>query len=219
MGVSTPSRASWERCTWRVSLSKGRVSAIVAAAAWRPGVHHSLSSNTSLSSSGSSSSTATSNGISFAGTLSRPAAALAGRAYAGGASSSGPQPEVMARQPEEQRPATSWEDEIEELEKLVSLLPDSVRSAVEDHPQMVDIVEIVMDLGRRPLARFPSGDVKLSAQPISREDLEFAIAQVSGACTMPSCTHARKMALARAWWCMHAHARGHVAGLPHTFIA
>jgi stage III sporulation protein SpoIIIAA len=35
-----------------------------------------------------------------------------------------------------------------------------------------------MDLGRVPIARVPSGDVKLSAQPITPEDLAYAVQQV-----------------------------------------
>ncbi|PNH02646.1 hypothetical protein TSOC_011361 [Tetrabaena socialis] len=65
-----------------------------------------------------------------------------------------------------------------QLMKLVQLLPGSVRSALEDHPDCLELLEVVMDLGRPPLARFPSGDVKLSADPISAEDLDFAVQQV-----------------------------------------
>lgn len=35
-----------------------------------------------------------------------------------------------------------------------------------------------MDLGRPPIARFPSGDVKLSPEPITTEDLHYAVGQV-----------------------------------------
>lgn len=35
-----------------------------------------------------------------------------------------------------------WELEIEELQKLVSLLPSSVRSAVEEHPEMTQLLEV-----------------------------------------------------------------------------
>ena len=58
--------------------------------------------------------------------------------------------------------AAAWDFELEELEKLINLLPESVRRLVEDHPEMTDCLEMVLDLGRPPLARFPSGDVKAS---------------------------------------------------------
>ncbi|KAG2501552.1 hypothetical protein HYH03_000059 [Edaphochlamys debaryana] len=71
-----------------------------------------------------------------------------------------------------------WDQEIDELMKLVALLPASVRSALEEHPRMLELLEVVMDLGRPPVARFPSGDVKLAPAAITAEDLEYAIRQV-----------------------------------------
>lgn len=54
-----------------------------------------------------------------------------------------------------------------------------------EHSMRIDILctsmhllQVVMDLGRPPLARFPSGDVKLSTDPITQEDLDFAVRQV-----------------------------------------
>ena len=40
------------------------------------------------------------------------------------------------------------------------------------------VVELVMDLGRPPLARFPSGDLKLSNDVITKKDLAYAIEKV-----------------------------------------
>lgn len=42
----------------------------------------------------------------------------------------------------------------------------------------VQLVEVVMDLGRPPLARFPSGDAVLREAPMSREELEAVLSQV-----------------------------------------
>lgn len=66
----------------------------------------------------------------------------------------------------------------EELRRLLVLLPAEMRRRVEDHVELLDLVEIVMDLGRRPLARFPSGDFFLSDRPISNLDLRHATSQV-----------------------------------------
>ncbi|KAK4373953.1 hypothetical protein RND71_004630 [Anisodus tanguticus] len=41
-----------------------------------------------------------------------------------------------------------------------------------------DLIEVVMDLGRKPLARFPSGDFILSDHPITLDDLQQATSQV-----------------------------------------
>ena len=48
------------------------------------------------------------------------------------------------------------------------------------HPSPMQLVEVVMDLGRPPLARFPQGEVQLSLLPVSLEDLSLAVQQVGG---------------------------------------
>ncbi|KAI8470498.1 MAG: hypothetical protein J3K34DRAFT_385264 [Monoraphidium minutum] len=67
---------------------------------------------------------------------------------------------------------------MEETMKLVHLLPETVRCALEAHDRLYELLEVVMDLGRPPLARFPGGDVRLSDDPVSTEDLEQAVAKV-----------------------------------------
>ena len=76
--------------------------------------------------------------------------------------------------------ASAGEDEFEvELDRLLSLLPEEMRRRVSEHPELHQLIEVVMDLGRNPLARFPSGDFVLSDCPISVQDIEFATSQVS----------------------------------------
>ena len=41
------------------------------------------------------------------------------------------------------------------------LLPEDLRSRVETHPHKAELLELVLDLGRIPIARFPDGDVPL----------------------------------------------------------
>lgn len=62
--------------------------------------------------------------------------------------------------------------------RLLVLLPEEMRQKVREHPELHHLIEIVMDLGRKPLARFPSGDFVLSELPITFEDLEHATSQV-----------------------------------------
>ena len=42
----------------------------------------------------------------------------------------------------------------------------------------MEMVEVVLDLGRPPYARLPQGDVRLSEEPVSQADLEAAVALV-----------------------------------------
>ncbi|XP_068653787.1 protein SEEDLING PLASTID DEVELOPMENT 1-like [Aristolochia californica] len=66
----------------------------------------------------------------------------------------------------------------DELGRLLDLLPKEMRRKVGQHPELHQLIEIVLDLGRKPLARFPSGDFFLSDLPISFKELEHATAQV-----------------------------------------
>lgn len=70
-------------------------------------------------------------------------------------------------------------DEFEvELGRLLTLLPEEMRRSVSEHPEFCYLIEVVMDLGRKPLARFPSGDFILSDHPITLDDLQHAISKV-----------------------------------------
>jgi stage III sporulation protein SpoIIIAA len=53
-----------------------------------------------------------------------------------------------------------------------------VRAQLEGHPELGSLLEVVMDLGRPPLARFPGGDARLGEGVITGADLEYAVAQV-----------------------------------------
>ncbi|XP_020201944.1 uncharacterized protein ycf45 [Cajanus cajan] len=71
------------------------------------------------------------------------------------------------------------EDELDvELGRLLALLPEEMRRRVSDHPELPQLIEVVMDLGRKPLARFPTGDFVISEYPITVQDIEHATAQV-----------------------------------------
>jgi len=53
-----------------------------------------------------------------------------------------------------------------------------MRNALASHEDIENLIEVVMDLGRKPLARFPSGDWIISDDPVKREDLQYAISKV-----------------------------------------
>ncbi|XP_061374650.1 protein SEEDLING PLASTID DEVELOPMENT 1 [Gastrolobium bilobum] len=65
-----------------------------------------------------------------------------------------------------------------ELKVFLELLPLKMRRELYRHKEIGGLIEVVMDLGRKPLARFPSGDWVISEQPIKPEDLHHAISKV-----------------------------------------
>lgn len=65
-----------------------------------------------------------------------------------------------------------------ELETFLELLPFNLRIELSKHGEIDQLIEVVLDLGRKPLARFPSGDWVISEQVISHEHLTHAISKV-----------------------------------------
>jgi stage III sporulation protein SpoIIIAA len=67
-----------------------------------------------------------------------------------------------------------------EITRLLEILPETVRTELYALPNLETIIEIVMDLGRIPEARFESSIVPLGDTPISHNDLLKIEAAVSG---------------------------------------
>ena len=63
----------------------------------------------------------------------------------------------------------------EELELLLEVLPPQVASNLRGREDLEELLEVVLDLGRSPEARFPSGDVVLDEREVSREDLDHMV--------------------------------------------
>ena len=67
----------------------------------------------------------------------------------------------------------------EDLDKLLNNLPFFIQENLKIHPNKDKLIEIVMDLGRRPEARFTTGPEYLSQKIISWQDLDYTIKRVS----------------------------------------
>ena len=65
-----------------------------------------------------------------------------------------------------------------ELDKLVALLPPRLRDALREHPRRLALLEVVLDLGRAPIARFADGDEQLVSDPLTYDDVDAALAGV-----------------------------------------
>ncbi len=66
----------------------------------------------------------------------------------------------------------------DDLNKLLDVLPAAIRERLQQHPYLDRLVEVVLDLGRRPEARFPGFAEYLSEEVVSRADLDLVISQV-----------------------------------------
>lgn len=65
-----------------------------------------------------------------------------------------------------------------ELKTFLELVPPRMRKDLERHEEIKALVEVVLDLGREPVARFPSGDWVMSTEPVGPKDLGHAISKV-----------------------------------------
>lgn len=93
------------------------------------------------------------------------------------ASASQSQPDLLSADAAES-PVVMTMQNTDDLDKLLGILPDAIRVHLENHPQLDSLVEVVMDLGRRPEARFPGKAEYLSEIPITQADLNDSITRV-----------------------------------------
>lgn len=66
----------------------------------------------------------------------------------------------------------------EDLLKLLQVLPNYLRSSIQNHPNQMHLIEIVLDLGKKPEGRFLDGNEYLSSKIVSWQDLDFCTKQV-----------------------------------------
>jgi stage III sporulation protein AA len=67
----------------------------------------------------------------------------------------------------------------DDLDELLEVLPPKLRDRIGNSDGLEDLLEIVLDLGRQPEARFLGGRfVYLDEKPIEREDIEFLTKRV-----------------------------------------
>lgn len=66
----------------------------------------------------------------------------------------------------------------DDLHALLDVLPPHIRQAVVKANDSDNLLEIVMDLGRVPLARFVQGEVVLDQNEITREDIDHVVNKI-----------------------------------------
>ncbi|PJF26072.1 MAG: AAA family ATPase, partial [Phototrophicales bacterium] len=63
-------------------------------------------------------------------------------------------------------------DDIEELKRV---LPPLINQRLDELGNLDDLLEIVLDLGRRPTARYTTGEIELSDEEVSRYELDAMV--------------------------------------------
>ena len=76
---------------------------------------------------------------------------------------------------------TAWPNQqaiTDDLDALLDMLPPALRDRLAHHSRKRELIEVVLDLGRRPEARFTDTAEYLAETAISREDLDYCIDRV-----------------------------------------
>ncbi|MCS7275411.1 MAG: AAA family ATPase [Dehalococcoidia bacterium] len=66
----------------------------------------------------------------------------------------------------------------DDLDALLNVIPPDIQAALRERPDNYELLEVVMDLGRLPQARYPGREVILSQREITQEDIDYVVSRV-----------------------------------------
>ena len=61
----------------------------------------------------------------------------------------------------------------DDLEAMLAVFPPEVAQAVQSRNNFDNLLEVILDLGRNPSARFTTGEVELLDKPVTHDDLQY----------------------------------------------
>jgi stage III sporulation protein SpoIIIAA len=66
----------------------------------------------------------------------------------------------------------------DDLDALIDVLPPRVARSVHERPNNFELLEVVLDLGRAPEARYPGSEVVLSQEEVTEGDIDFVVSRI-----------------------------------------
>jgi len=66
----------------------------------------------------------------------------------------------------------------DDLDALINVLPPHIADAVRKRPNNFELLEVVLDLGRLPEARYPGEEVVLSDAEVSQQDIDYVVSRI-----------------------------------------
>jgi stage III sporulation protein SpoIIIAA len=79
----------------------------------------------------------------------------------------------MPERPSNQRVIT------DDLEAFLNILPRSIESALREEPELSLLIEVILDLGRLPEARFPNNEISISVIEVNQHDIDHVTSRIS----------------------------------------
>ena len=77
----------------------------------------------------------------------------------------------------EERPTTQ-KVTVDDLEAFLRVLPPAVRAGLEGSPDLPELMEVILDLGRPPLARFRTSETHLADEEVTEGDIAAVTAHI-----------------------------------------
>ena len=66
----------------------------------------------------------------------------------------------------------------DDLEALIAVLPPPIAAALQDANRSQDLLEVILDLGRRPEARFVETEIELSEQEVTQAEIDYVVDRI-----------------------------------------
>ncbi len=66
----------------------------------------------------------------------------------------------------------------DELDVLLDILPSHIREPLYQQPDRSELLEVILDLGRLPEARFPHRELVLNSKDVNQSDIDYAVSRV-----------------------------------------
>jgi len=67
----------------------------------------------------------------------------------------------------------------DDMDALFDVLPPHIKKPLTSQPDIRDLIEVVLDLGRTPEARFPKREIELDGKEIEEADIDYVVARIS----------------------------------------
>ncbi len=67
---------------------------------------------------------------------------------------------------------------VDDLDALLTILPPHIREPLYQQPDRSELLEVVLDLGRFPEARYPNQEVTLAPQEVNQADIDYLTSRV-----------------------------------------
>lgn len=66
----------------------------------------------------------------------------------------------------------------DELDALLDILPPHIRESLCQQPDRSELIEVVLDLGRLPEARFPHRELVLNSKEVNQSDIDYMVSRI-----------------------------------------